>query len=267
MVNWDAAWMTPWRAVGEPIWPQTAPPLELHAALNQALAHRAAQRDGVAPITFAPQSSLPHSTAYERFIFETRTVPTRDNLHDFFNGLAWLLLPQTKAVLNRQQHLAITRDGIGGVRGRLRDAATVFDENGAVLLTDGARQTAMVTAWQRRDWSAVFGLHRALWSPAPVLFGHALLEKLQQPRKAITAHVLIVPCADAGTVDSLQALDAVLAPALDSALNAVAEGAPKPFLPLPVLGVPRWWPDNEDPRFYDDAAVFRPARTELDRNE
>jgi hypothetical protein len=34
----------------------------------------------------------------------------------------------------------------------------------------------------------------------------------------------------------------------------------KPFLPLPVLGVPGWWPDNESPDFYEDVAVFRPAR-------
>jgi hypothetical protein len=27
-----------------------------------------------------------------------------------------------------------------------------------------------------------------------------------------------------------------------------------------VLGVPRWWPPNEDPQFYDDSAVFRPQR-------
>ncbi len=29
---------------------------------------------------------------------------------------------------------------------------------------------------------------------------------------------------------------------------------------LPVLGVPGWWPANEDEAFYDDASVFRPPR-------
>ena len=33
--------------------------------------------------------------------------------------------------------------------------------------------------------------------------------------------------------------------------------ADRPFLPLPVLGVPSWWPANEDAAFYDDPAVFR----------
>ena len=31
------------------------------------------------------------------------------------------------------------------------------------------------------------------------------------------------------------------------------------FAPLPVLGVPGWWPANESPAFYDDATVFRQA--------
>jgi hypothetical protein len=36
--------------------------------------------------------------------------------------------------------------------------------------------------------------------------------------------------------------------------------AGKPFAPLPVLGVPGWWPENEDFAFYADARVFRPLR-------
>jgi len=31
--------------------------------------------------------------------------------------------------------------------------------------------------------------------------------------------------------------------------------------PLPLLGVPGWWPANADPAFYDDPAVFRRARS------
>ena len=39
--------------------------------------------------------------------------------------------------------------------------------------------------------------------------------------------------------------------------------ATKPFSPLPVLGVPGWWPANETPAFYDDASVFRPRRLKI----
>jgi hypothetical protein len=34
----------------------------------------------------------------------------------------------------------------------------------------------------------------------------------------------------------------------------------KPFLPLPVLGVPAWWSANEEMGFYEDPQVFRPQK-------
>ena len=34
--------------------------------------------------------------------------------------------------------------------------------------------------------------------------------------------------------------------------------SPRLLLPLPVLGIPGWWPANENPGFYADTAVFRP---------
>ena len=39
------------------------------------------------PLRFVPQEDLPDGTAYEEFIGATGGVPTRDNLHDFFNAL------------------------------------------------------------------------------------------------------------------------------------------------------------------------------------
>ena len=35
--------------------------------------------------------------------------------------------------------------------------------------------------------------------------------------------------------------------------------AAKPFTPLPVLGIPGWWPENQNFSFYDDSLVFRTA--------
>jgi len=46
------------------------------------------------PLRFVAQQSLPPDTAYEAHIHQHAQVPTRDNLHDFFNGLAWLRFPQ-----------------------------------------------------------------------------------------------------------------------------------------------------------------------------
>jgi hypothetical protein len=91
-----------------------------------------------------------------------------------------------------------------------------------------------------------------MWRQAQlVIFGHAALEKLVAPYKSITSHVWRI----AETWNSMAQLDAWLAKDLTAAKLAV-----KPFVPLPVLGVPGWWPDNQDPAFYADAGVFRPAR-------
>ncbi len=81
--------------------------------------------------------------------------------------------------------------------------------------------------------------------------GMALLEKLVCPRKPITAHVYRAQPA----IHSIAELDAWIAGDLSA-----AKLASKPFTPLPVLGVPGWWPGNEDVSFYDDATVFRPRR-------
>ena len=183
----------------------------------------------------------------------TRRVPTRDNLHDFFNGLVWLHFPQTKRRLNELQAGAIAADGVRAVRGPLRDALTVFDENGALLQAPDVLWNAL----RARDWLRLFIDLRPLWSEARlVLFGHALMEKLVTPRKPMVAHVYRVPKAiDLIAKEALSGLDTWLAQAVHPAAWAA-----KPFTPLPVLGVPGWWPANEVPAFYDDALVFRPPR-------
>ena len=183
-----------------------------------------------------PQPDLPEAEAYESFIARTDSVPTRDKLHDLFNGLVWLTQPAIKRRLNALQAEAIAEAGVGAKRGALRDALTLFDENGAWLQAPAELSAAL----RSRDWRALFITHRSLWADARlVIVGHALLEKLATaPRKPLTAHVL-----------------------LEDPLSLSADQwAAKPFCPLPVLGVPGWWPGNETSTFYDDEAVFRPGR-------
>ena len=64
-------------------------------------------------VKFVPQSELPADMAYEAFIFSHQCVPTRDNLHDFFNGLCWLRYPQTKAAPNQSALNQTPRQKIG----------------------------------------------------------------------------------------------------------------------------------------------------------
>ncbi len=202
-------------------------------------------------VHFVPQSALPDGQAYEQFIFDTQTVPTRDNLHDFFNGLCWLTFPQTKKKLNQLQAQQLAVDGVQKVRGPVRDALTLFDENAAFLLAPQPLWDALIA----RDWHRLFVTQRQLWAQAQlVLFGHALLEKLVNPRKPITAHVYRAQPA----IDSIAKLDAWVAADLRA-----EKLASKPFVPLPVLGVPGWWAENEKLSFYEDLLVFRPEKQKI----
>jgi Protein of unknown function (DUF3025) len=186
--------------------------------------------------------------AYEQYIFDTACVPTRDGLHDFFNGLCWLQFPCTKKRLNQLQATQIATNGIQPVRGPARDALTVFDENAAFLQAPDALWNALA----RKDWHRLFGPLRPLWQESHlILFGHALLEKLVTPRKPITAHVYRMQA----TANSLADVDEWMAQDLGA-----EKLASKPFAHLPVLGVPGWWAANQDPHFYQDTAVFRPAK-------
>ena len=240
-VDWQAAWFAPFSGIGEPATVAVASGAAVGDTLNSATT-------GQHGVCFVPQSALPPDQAYEGFIFKTGQVPTRDNLHDFFNGLCWIHFPQTKRRLNQLQAQHIARDGVGQVRGAVRDALTVFDENAAFLQAPDALWQALVD----KDWQTVFVAKRALWREARlVLFGHALLEKLASPRKGITAHVYRVDPATGALAD----LDTFVANDLSAEKIAA-----KPFAHLPVLGVPGWWPDNENAAFYADKSVFRPLR-------
>jgi hypothetical protein len=200
-------------------------------------------------VEFVSQSELPTDIAYEAFIFSHKRIPTRDNLHDFFNGLCWLRFPQTKLRLNFLQAQEIASQGVNATRGSLRDALTLFDEN--VLLLQASDE--LWQALQDRDWTKLFGELRDEWQSAHiVIFGHALLEKLVAPYKSITAHVFRI-ASDVDAKDD-QALDDWLATKLQPDYLAT-----KPYLPLPVLGIPGWWPENEDLSFYSDTQVFRVA--------
>ena len=237
MIDWNVPWLAPYKTTA----------IEFSGsgvaeALNAVIG---------SPVRFVPQSHLPESQAYEQFIFDTQTVPTRDNLHDFFNGLCWLTFPQTKKKLNQLQAAQLAADGVQQVRGPVRDALTLFDENAAFLLAPQPLWDAL----EAKDWQRLFVNLRPMWADAQlVLFGHALLEKLASPRKPITAHIYRAQPA----TDSIAKLDAWIA--ADITADKLAS---KPFAPLPVLGVPGWWAENEKLSFYEDILVFRPESKKI----
>jgi hypothetical protein len=132
-----------------------------------------------------------------------RCIPTRDNLHDFFNGLIWLHWPLLKQRLNALQAAEIARQGVG------RSAAPArFDHGAGRKRRPAAGASGPVRCAARQALAGAVCGRRALWAQARFLpIGHALLEKLVQPRKAITAHVICVPLEQAPRLASLAEAD------------------------------------------------------------
>ena len=243
-VDWSAPWFAPVADVGRAI----ASTGDWRGELDRAARARRVCNDHGQHLRFVEPDAAA-AEPYESFIARTGEVPTRASLHDVLNALVWLRFPATKARLNSLQAAVIARNGIGATRGRLRDALTLIDESGALFIT---KRPSFVSLLRDHEWDALFVRQRASWTMdvQVIAFGHALLQKLTHPYRAITAHALHLSL-ECGT--SLDAVDRCAAAALDDRLS------PSDLLPLPVLGVPGWCQPNSDPIFYADAAVFRPV--------
>lgn len=251
-IDWDRPWLAPFRGTGQSILGAA----DWRLALNEGAERIALRNHRDLPVRFVAQSDLPQGVAYEAFISETGGVPTRDNLHDFFNALVWLTFPKIKRQLNALQAIEIEKAGSSKMRGNSRDAATIFDENAALLVSSDPEWLASLRGHQ---WQEALLVQREAFGRSVdiVLFGHALLEKLVTPYKAITAHTWVV-FAERG-LSSLSVTEQ--RQWLDTAVEAqLAQGLRTgDFTPLPVLGVPGWR-DGQDRAFYADIAVFRPKR-------
>lgn len=226
-------------------------------------------------LMFVSQDALPEGLGYEYFIATTGKIPTRNNLHDLFNGSIWLTFPKTKALLNYYHMLEIAacnKDGRGASRGRVRDTITVFDENGAILVTaDPSIGEALIDFdWQNSLVTPCTHFDNPRQSnseakAAVYIFGHALLEQLIEPRKPLCAHSVVINVApdffQLSISERMVFLDNKLAKHMDELL-AQDKVTPRQLSPLPILGVPHFWPENVNPAFYDDNYVFRSGRRE-----
>ena len=254
-IDWSRPWLNHVREIGELI--ANAP--DWRQELNRRAGEMALRNHRNLPIQFVSQSDLPPDTAYETFISNTGCVPTRDNLHDFFNALVWLTFPRIKVQLNALQAQEIERAAAQSTiapRGKLRDAATIFDENATLLVTSNQE---LVKALRAHEWEEVFIIRRDdfIQDCRIFLFGHALMEKLVTPYKAITGHAWVVSFgvdfASLALSQQLSGVDAAVAQQMAGGLSTTD------FSPLPVLGVPTWWAGQED-GFYQDKSVFRLKR-------
>jgi hypothetical protein len=239
-----------------------APPL-LPAVeqLNRLAAACGARSGGGRPLRFEmqPAAAAPAAANYELRIHDEGVVPLRAaSRHDAFNALAWLAFPRTKAALNRA-HVEDLRAQAAAARSARRDALTLLDESGVLVLSSDNAVLERIRAfeWQRVLWVERATLRR---TTQLLLFGHGLCEKALAPYVGMTGHALLLaaPATLAGAEDATL----VRAAADELAAQAVAAtlAAPRDLAPLPVLGVPGWWPANGEATFYDNREYFRPGR-------
>ena len=137
-IDWARPWFAGWRGLGSFASELVDGQGSVCSALNAVSEFAKGAQGSGGAVEFISQGELPADIAYEAFIYSHKRVPTRDNLHDFFNGLCWLRFPKTKSRLNFLQAQEINTQGVGSTRGPLRDALTLFDENVLLLQSSDA---------------------------------------------------------------------------------------------------------------------------------
>ncbi len=231
-------------------------------ALDSLLPYEVTNNNGKA-IHFVEQSANKDYNAaeYESTIYETGKVPTRkESWHDVFGAIIWSLYPQTKALINELHYKDINAQA-SNQRSKLRNALTLFDECGVVLVT---KNEALLTALKNHEWQTAFIELRNNWHSstsdgvAAYQFGHANYEMLTNPFIGLTGKWLVIDSSAEilGLPKNVQyrLVDERLATIIkNGALNDNSQ-----MSPLPLLGVPGWSDLSKNPDFYADTSYFRP---------
>ena len=242
------------------------------------------------PLRFVAQQQgkLPFDAQYEPRCYLNGEVQMRaNNRHDLFNALVWLTFPKTKAILNARHYHALqdTSTGSaqgarevskGGVlrylstngcsqRGAVRDANTLFDESGVIVVCSDTNLAALLRGFK---WKELFWQRREQVRPQSgkqdmgfYLFGHGLYEKALQPYVGMTGQGLLL-AVEKGYFNwpmerQLTHLDNLLADYLAAPEYCRST---RDLSPVPLLGVPGWAAENDDETYYDNTAYFRSGR-------
>ena len=222
--------MRPWLAV----------PRSLEALNALARARDVRTASGRAVQFVAPAETTGY---YEVSVYDTGRVATRpENLHDWFNALAWLAFPQAKARINAMHAARIPLEG--GRRGRLRDLLTLFDEGGALVICADAQLVALLQAarWRELFWDRRDDVRRSM---RILVFGHAVLEQALSPWPGITCKALCLASGERLDADTAAWLAAL-----------TADASPKALPSVPIFGYPGWMAADSS-AFYEDRRYFR----------
>jgi hypothetical protein len=194
-----------------------------------------------------------------RTFLRAQVMVRSQSWHDLFNALVWMTFPNTKAAINAR-HFALLQTCQGGQRTPAGDALTHFDEDGLVVVSSSQYLLELLLNFR---WKELFWQHRQAVRAQMrfVLFGHAMYEKALKPFVGMTAKsVLLRVPPDVLCLESAaftEQVDRRLAAYVTDPRNLTRGRA---LAPLPVLGVPGWWAQNEISEFYDDVRHFRSGR-------
>ena len=231
--------------------PAFAPYANAHALYEEIIAGRIKPPPDM-PVFVPPPPRAISAIEYERRVVERNELIVRtDNLHDVMNALVWLTFPKTKRAIS-EVHVALGVTADGKTRPRRRDVLTLFDEAGAIILS---QRDDLKKLHEAHRWRELFVNHRQDFvdEARVMLFGHGALEQLgSNPHRGLTVKALWLPLV---RDTSLPTVDVWMATRI-SAGQLLADNEYR--LPLPILGIPGWFAENERAECYDDIDVFRP---------
>lgn len=281
----SSALFAPLRAVGAGLpeigWPDTE---LLNALAGEAGRVVNAQGQRVRFVAQAPKSRDWREDFEPRAFLRGEVQVRALDWHDLFNALVWMTFPATKAVINARHYELLaellagelssgpssgapfsgeawparTRARQRAPRSPARDALTLFDEDGVVVMSSDAELLQLIRDFR---WKDLFWKRRGELAQRMrfCVFGHALYHKAMHPFIGMTGKALLleVPQELLGLPLQLARIDRLLAAhAWDRARMTYG----REFAPLPVLGIPGWHVANEQESFYDNASYFRPGR-------
>ena len=199
------------------------------------------------------EAALETAGGYDALIARSSRIPTRaGSFHDLLGALVWLHFPALKTAIHRV-HLAATH----AERSPRENAATHLDESGVLVVST---DTGVFGALADLKWRALLWeqRHELAGSTRFLAFGHGLLDAFRTPHPRLMGKALCVRVSPEhlrlSAPDLRVFLDRELAQRLAEFLLAPAR-----LLPLPVLGVPGWAP-QQSAEFYDNQSYFRAAR-------
>lgn len=204
-----------------------------------------------------PQSSVINTfeDSYEPRIYLKKELQTRtDNWHDFFNAMIWLNFPATKHTLNSLHYNAAVNRLPGSNRSKLENRITQFDECGAIIISSNRYLLDLI---KNHKWIELFVDNKESFKNdiKCVIFGHALFEKALNPYIGMTCHCLLIEddtLLKEAQTSRYHSLDLRL---VDLWTSYLPEHQIQ-FNPLPLLGIPGYWPNQTD-EFYKNTYYFR----------